>query len=558
MMIRTRRQRGSIAMGAVLALALVVLGVGFLVFSLYMGGQSETKNAVDAGTLNVGKQVLDNVSVNLTADANQQCFKDLTNDTIDGSELPDGKINLRRINRVWAKALLMTINAEAANNDGNAGSGSANAQQAFNGAQLISNSLADKLTNSSSLFGFFSDFAKKNSVRMIGKDASVDILPGSNWQTSLLEREKESNISLSGSPPNFNLPPNFELNPNFTTKTTRIPVPQGGEDLWFLRGYTPITVGQRTFWHVPFLYAEKPHLVSRSVFDGLKASASPLLWNKPVPNSFSAEGAAVKPGEAGQKAMSWVLTNPNQPFKLSMPHSFLHIKVDEMKSHWYFFPTGYPPVEFGPRQTYGYTTDSQTGSPMPQGGVLCASVAPVSITLGLDVVGRNLDQIIFGPPAGNTAKVEQYMVNRINEMVSKVGVSKSPQDLHNVLANPSTIGWLIAGERDFYVFSPDGEALTVQPKNLAIAQAPWLLDKIANNPDGTETKLIDDASMPAPIFFTPTVVPDPFCSPLLQLGWGFWDKDVAWTPGSGYNSCLGRIRVKRWTEVYSLGICTFL
>jgi hypothetical protein len=78
---------------------------------------------------------------------------------------------------------------------------------------------------------------------------------------------------------------------------------------------------------------------------------------------------------------------------------------------------------------------------------------------------------------------------------------------------------------------------------------------IDKDPDGTETKLIDDASTPAPIFFVPIVTPDPFCSPFLELGWGTWEKDVAWTPGSGYNGCLGQIRVKRWTDVYSLGAC---
>ncbi len=55
-----RANRGSIiVLATVLALTIVVLGGGFLFFELFMGAQKETKNAVDAGVLNVAKQVLD-------------------------------------------------------------------------------------------------------------------------------------------------------------------------------------------------------------------------------------------------------------------------------------------------------------------------------------------------------------------------------------------------------------------------------------------------------------------------------------------------------------------
>ena len=242
-----------------------------------------------------------------------------------------------------------------------------------------------------------------------------------------------------------------------------------------------------------------------------------------------------------------------------MPHSFVHIKLDEMKAHYYFYPTGTPPigrVKFGTAKTYNYMLSTSGGPTMPQGGLLSATVTPKNVSLGLDVVGRSLDEIIFGMPPGNRAKVERYMVNRINEMISKVGKKMSASDLHSALSDPSCIGFMLAGQRDFYLFSPDGSSIRVAPKPLAIAQAPWLATMISKEPDGQETKLIDDATMPAPIFFMPTVIPDPFCQLKVNLGWGSWHKDVYWEPGTGYNGNLGRIRVKRWTEVDSLGICT--
>jgi hypothetical protein len=65
--VERQRKRGSVtAFAAVLALTLMVLGIGFIIISLYMGGQRETKNATDAGALSVGKEVLHEPSVMLS------------------------------------------------------------------------------------------------------------------------------------------------------------------------------------------------------------------------------------------------------------------------------------------------------------------------------------------------------------------------------------------------------------------------------------------------------------------------------------------------------------
>jgi hypothetical protein len=375
------RKRGSATVfSTVLALVITVLGIGFLFFLLYMGAQRETKNAVDAGTLNLGKQALDQISVNIIPTDKQQCFMDVATDTDHGSIVNDNKISLRRINRVWAKAMLIGINADAAAADGNAGSGGANANSAFQGAEEISNALAAKLVDENNLHGFFTDLAKQNSVRMIGTNASVSVVPGAGWQTSLMERERESNIVLTGNPPSFNLPPGYSLNGNYSTECTRTPKPGKANGLYFLKGYLPMQVAGHTFWQVPFLYDEKPHSVAKSLFDESHVSAKALSWNNPVPNAFSAHGMASKPGAVAEQAKSWMLTNPRQPFKLAMPHSFMHINLDDTKSHWFFSPFGpVPAVEFGASQTYGYTTDSQTGTPMPAGGVLCATSLPAAL-----------------------------------------------------------------------------------------------------------------------------------------------------------------------------------
>lgn len=560
-----KRCRGSIAFGAVLAFVLLLIGIAFFALTMFMGGQNETKNATDAGMLNVGKKVADGVSVPLFPTQNQLIYADVANDITHGenflSSLTGGlselsEINMHRINRVWAKALLIGINAEAADREGYGGTGKSNAQQAFAGAESISNRLADKLKDKGRLYPYFDELATRNSVRMLGTEVRTKALRGDNWQTSFMDRERESNVTVA--PPEFTLPPNFQM-PGLVRKSSRKNVPSTAKDLWFLSGYKPIKLADRTFWQVPFVYEQTPHMVSGTEFNENTLKAKPLDgWNNPIPNAFSGEGIAEsKSRKAGQKAISWVLSNPGQTFKMSMPHSFVRIKLDEMYSHWYYFPAGpQTKVEYGDPQKYEYKMDTHKGYKMPFGGAFCLYVEAGDVEVGGDVIARNLDQIIFGAPAEGSAKVESYLVNRANQMIGKVGKVVSVDELHDCLSNPLTILYLLAGQREYYLFSSDGESLEVLPKYLALVKAPWLLLKQSEEPDGTEMKLVDDADCPAVLLNQVSAKPLPKCIliPPTPIGWGLWDKDVYWTPGTGYNSCLGNLRVKRWTEIYSLGI----
>ncbi len=557
-----RDKRGSVtAFSAVLALALLVLGIGFLFIVLYMGAQRETKNATDAGALNVGKKALTDISVPVMP---TDVFADCASDSIDNNALRDNKITLGRINRVWSKAMLIAINAEAAGADGQAGSGSGNASQAVSGAEEISNSLAAKLKTPSNLHGFFNELSQQNSVRMIGVGSSTQVLPGAGWQTSLMDREAESNIELTGSPSdNFYLPPGYSLPAGASTQCTRSPKPDGVGNKYFLKGYVPIQIGGKTIWQVPFKWDNKPILVASSKFDAEKATTKALEWSNPVPNAFSAEGQALKAGAPGEKATSWVLSNPRKPFKLSAPHSFLKIKVDQPKCHWYFYPIPPIKVEFGAAQNYDFNSSptGMTGTTMPGGGVLCSSVTPPSQMIGLDIAGRSLDEVIFSLPnlhTSETKKVEDQMVSRANQMISKPGVVITPAKLHSCLGSAVTRLALIAGEKNFYLFSKDGETLECLPKIAADALAfTWMPLISGKDADGTEKKIIDDDYMPGGFPLPHAPVPLPFCSPtpLVNVSWVLWDKDVYWKPGTGYNGSLGEIRVKRWSEVHTVGVC---
>lgn len=563
---RNNETGGAIAFSAILAMVLVLVGVGFLFISMFMGGGREIKNAVDAGALNVGKQVVDNISVDLSGDDNQQFFKDVTDNN-------DGKVNLRNINRVWAKAMLVALNSDAAG-----GSGDSGAQSAYEGAQAISDALNAKLVAQANLWGFFTDYAQRNSVRMLGNGTTTAVLPGAGWQTSLMDRLAESNVVVNNVRDSFK-GIGYTISNDFYEACTRFPAPQDANGKEFLIGYKPLTVKGRTYWQVPFQFEEKPHLVASSTFASNQQPPNtlPAPWQTAVPNGFSVEGQVVRPDGHNQLAKSWVLTNPHQSFPMAIPHSYIHIHLDDMKSHWYFFPTGYPPISMGlPNdQDYGYTTDTQ-GSDGVAGGLGCVDVPASDIIVGTDVVGRGLDDIIFKNPDGSDiGKIENDMFNRCTEMITDLQTKLSTSDMHSAIGptgslnGGKTYGEMVAGERDFYLYSDDGKSLTIRSKNEALAAAPmWLKTMINSNgdddADGSETLVVDDASMIGAIVVIPDVnvqgvgsntcpigtIDDPF-----PFGWGTWEKDVGWTPGSGFNGCLGKVRVKRYTNVYLEAIC---
>ena len=551
---------GAIALSTALAFALAILGIGFIALVLIMGAENETRNAVDSGVLNVGKQALDDIKVQSAGslDPTSWAFA-TTSDTADASVMPDGNMSLRRINRLWGAALLIAINADAAQNDGQAGSAGSDAKQACDTAQQISDQLSDQLNKASNMYGYFRDYSSANSVRMMGLGTTTKEMPTGDWRTSNINH-CESNLIVSGSPPNFNLPPNYTLDQSAYTPCTRTPMPSGEQNLYFLKGYTPISAANKTFWQTSFQYQMKPYLVSHSDFNQFTNQATQLDWSKPVPNAFSAQGTTTKSGTINETASSYVLTNPNQPFQLSLPHSFLRIHVDDPVSHWYFNATGWPlqwDPDIYPSKSYGYIPSFYTGPPALEGGILC-SLTPDEVFLGGDVVGKTLDGIIFDYPVGSTASTEAYMVNRINEMIGQPGLSKSKNDLHKVLGDQKTIAMLPLSN-DFIVYSPDGTNLVVYPQEVAgtVTNSLWLLPLISAKPCGTETELTNstDAAFAVGVL-VPIVEPDPACTPFAPpFGFGMYGKQIQWTPGSGANGCLGTVHVTRWTDIYSFGFC---
>ena len=329
--------------------------------------------------------------------------------------------------------------------------------------------------------------------------------------------------------------------------------------MFFLKGYENLDFGGSSVWQVPFLFENKPHMVSKTDFNTAKTNAAG--WSNPVPNAFSAEGVASQPGKPAEKGMSWMITNPRQTYKAAIPHTFIRLRVEKPKVNWQFVPLAFPVTYF--TDTYGFTPETKSSPPAPAGGPLCATVQAVSVELGLELaplLATGIDGMIFAPPvSGGEPYLQQELVARCNEMITKVGTTVSAGDVHAALANPLCTAALVSGQtQDFALYSPDGQTLRCMPiigGAVTDPQVPWL-SLIANNaPDGSEKKKGTSIPIPGPFLFTPVIVPDPFCVQNFALGTGTIEKSLYWQPGTGFNGCLGKIRVQRESNVISIGVC---
>ncbi|MFN8553329.1 MAG: hypothetical protein U0103_17785 [Candidatus Obscuribacterales bacterium] len=529
-----RRRKGSaIAFSAVLALVLVVLGIGFFLLSMYMGAQNETKNATDAGALNVGKQVLNDnlVTVTIGGTAQEEFFRDVTNITIPVGNVGDGKVNLTNINRIWAKALMVAINADAAGSA--AGSAASSVQAAYDGAQSLSNKLSDKLTAENNLHGYFEDYSKQNSTRMIGIDTKVVTLPGAQtWQTSLMDRAKESNIEIDPT----TLPIGYNLPADYDTPTTRNPVPSGATGKTFLKGYFPLTVSGHTYWTVPFQYDGKPHLVSRTLFEAEQKPPHDLgaPWNKPVPNAFSVGGkVATKPGVTSETAMSWVQSNPRQTFPFQFPNGFIRVVLKKHTLQWTLLGVDTDSTTYRPFPV----EEKESGDGVPYPLVpICATVSGTA-HMAMEYIPPTLNSAInynTPPflPGSSPNQPMKFLLQRCQEMVPDCKMSDLVTALNECPTLPED------DDQKFFIYPLNGK-IVATPK---LMTPPPLGCDASADPEGDE-EWSESKKYFEPNFFIEhftcngTPAP-PFPMPIITT------VSRSWKPGTGYKKgCLGELTV---------------
>ncbi|HEY9868611.1 MAG TPA: hypothetical protein V6D08_05555 [Candidatus Obscuribacterales bacterium] len=285
-LLRSAHSRGQILpLVAVVALAVVLLGVGFFLLQMLLGGSKEVQHAVDAGVLHVSKSSLTAPKVDLRG-AEITEFGGVAKHT-DGRYI----IDLSNINRVWGLALLEALNVQKMRDLGLATPDAVSrARQVHQMATDISTRLAQNLQTDTDpdtpqpLHGAFSRLANAQTVRMIG--GGTQIQPA-QYANSYTDRGKDSNVRFVPDQQNVGLLglstvlAGHPLNNNFIRGYEQVSVPLGsGQPLQFM--------------FVPLEHEKKPHLISLQQFqnDADRSFIQPEINAAVPPNAFRFHGRA--------------------------------------------------------------------------------------------------------------------------------------------------------------------------------------------------------------------------------------------------------------------------
>lgn len=523
---RAHNQNGA-TMGflVVCSLILALLTVGLFQVTMIFGGSQELRNSIDAGTLNVGKKT---VTLTTTPGASDEKQFDDCVDT-------RGEIGLLNINRVLGKSFLMAANEQAMSSQGHStGTSGSHAASVATAAQQICDRVTARLKNPNETHPFFESFIKANSIKMFGKSAEVKA-DNDQWEAAYVDRDEESNLKLAPE----QMPDGYNL-PNDATKDIN---EKTGGSVKYFRGYHGVSANSAMHSFVPFKYDEKPHLINGFYF---QASKIPVPnWMKPVPNALSCKGSTDKMSW-NNSATAWVVSNPQQQYWMAMPHSFIKIKLEKNKAIW-----KYQGLITDKTTTYGYYP-GQVQFHIRDAG---SGTMNITATLGMEYVTMTMLQAInaLGTPENDATM--KLLLQRCREIKHDFTMA----DLHTLLLQP---GGMTAGldEGTFYIFPTYTTAdktdpkLTIQRESIAKGMAPWLKSADA---DGDEYESNHETR---PLFSSPNIV----IMTLTGLGCKpgiFGSSEIGelnWTPGTGYDGCLGTLRLHRETTIYYSGYCTIL
>jgi len=524
------RKGAALGLAAALAFALVLLALAFFMVSLYFGGSRETRNATDAGALNVGKKCLTITTKSQGGDEDQ--FKDVADN--------NGEFGLSNIDRVWGKALFVAMNAQDIKESGKeTAQTSSHASAIYQAAENISDRLSDDLNNDSKLFPLFDEVAQVNSVRMLGKDVLTKHLAGPNWTTSLLERGEESNVYLDQN----QVPEEISWGNLKTVKD------KGGNNC--MPGYKSVNMYGHDYWFVPFKFNERPRLESRDHFEKNTLLSEALTgWAKPVPNTFSVESHTVGGNPADQKAMAVVKANPMKTFKMRIPHAYIRIKFPKNKAKWYL---NYPIPPFAIYTSeYGYSSETQ----FREFYVPACGNGQASVSLGNEYVPPTVFGCLFPiptipQPAWN--KVRKALLQRCREIDPDFNDGKLV-----AILNMATVD---GSNDEFYIVpGPTNDLVCVSSSNVQ-SVAPWMTSEMKNQSPDSDNEDFDE-------LFPPYTYPNTVQSWTVECGsltspggvgvFSFTDADgtFEWRRGTGYNGFLGEMTVKRTTNIRLYGGCS--
>jgi hypothetical protein len=493
-------QKGqSMPLVVVCALVLVICGVAAMQIGVVLNGSQQVRNAVDAGALNTVTRAPD-IKVAPTA---------TLGDVADTS----GQLGVTNINRAIGKTLLINLNAESMKNSGQAGQSQGNAQLANAELDSVSQKLEQSLKDEGSLTSSFNKVASPPTQAQSPTDNNDTKKKVPQFAAGFVHAGQPSNVSSS---PN-QFPPNTSFNAN------------GG-----LPGYTPLKANGQNMFFVPFKPGERPHLISTDEFNA--SSKAPSGWQSPILNSLQATGS---PGSSnGIASVASAVINPQQAYSLSIPHAFVQITLPTTNVSW--LVNG----KQSATSTYQFTAETQFKVQSQKVG--CKSTLNGYASVGNEYKGNTVLSAINGVP-GTPAHMQamKNIVQRVSEIDKSFNMTKLTTLLQQQALVPNTFNYIL-----YPVYNTQDNSdpvIHISPSSQVAAG--WF------NPgataDGTEKSLGNESLQDSP-----------------NSNWGQvtgkWQLNthhvnvfgqVLWTPGTGYNQCLGTLRLNRNAQVTFNGQC---
>lgn len=327
---RRRNKKGTMLylVGGVTTL-LVALAAFFIWLMLVLGGNRETQNAVDAGSLNLAKQVLENPAVKLEKESR---FEPL------GQVRRDGVfVNLNNFNRLSAQVMLIQSNFCCMRSEGiEDPSARVCVDVLTKECGEIGINLAQQLAARANVIPYYESTANENSTRMLNAcsiNGDVRIYQ-SDYQTACSNRTGASNLRVRDQ----QFP--TSMSPLWNTLRTRCAVDISDEkpDCAYLRGYlNDMDVGLGPLHFVPLkecngslseIRSGHPHLISERTMNE-DADLGRLVWRVPVPNAFGIKMNAgtkyIDPIASGASSSIVVSTRPSEGYYAQLPHGFIRI-----------------------------------------------------------------------------------------------------------------------------------------------------------------------------------------------------------------------------------------
>jgi len=313
-----RRKGATLGLVATCVLVIIVLGVGVFFLAKLFGGGREVANATDAGTLSIAKNALIQPAVQLPSftPGSVVPFSEFygcayPNPMANPSSPSTPVINLFTYNRCVGQAMMIAINAKAEYDAGASGSSNnplTNAQKVLNDLNAIGKTLKNGLQGQNAASGGLAydpnnppsslgnNFTKNANSSNVAMMTNSQVSGATTYKTAFMKTGGATNVYFSSpySPTAIPGATGTVAVPNYGATSTSSPDPLNqnpGTGKFYLQGYTGFTVPgtTMTFYGVPVLPQQKPHLVSN---DDFNSSQTDTFNGTTPPNSFQVNASA--------------------------------------------------------------------------------------------------------------------------------------------------------------------------------------------------------------------------------------------------------------------------